>query len=343
MTDETNLPDVDSLLQPVSDEFPSGEALDYDIDFLQLEIAARGRSEQQMGDAISSGSEPDWALVSSLALELSGRSKDIRVAVLLGRALLHSSGFVGLDPALRLLAGYVDGFWATLHPAPEPDEDDTIRLNALAALSDPAGLLGEMRRAPLVASRALGTFSLRDVQAAAREPSPGSDRPGITQVDIEAAFLSAAPGSLAATAGALASCRASLDAIAAAVAGRDLPAGGVLLEEVVRTLHQARVVIDDNSPRMASGAEEDTGPQAPADEAQARTGRGEIRGRSDVVAHLDLICRWYATSEPGSPVPILLNRARRLVSQDFLSLLAELAPAGLDQFRILAGSGEDAA
>lgn len=343
MTDEANLPDVDSLLQPVSDEFPSGEALDYDIDFLQLEIAARGRGEQQMGDAISSGTEPDWALVSTLALELSGRSKDIRVAILLGRALLHSAGFVGLEPALRLLAGYVDGFWTTLHPAPEPDEDDTIRLNALAALSDQAGLLGEMRRAPLVGSRALGTLSLRDVQAATREPSPGSDRPGITQVDVEAAFLSADPDSLAATAGALASCQASLDTITTAVAAHDLPASGALFEEVIRTLHEARAALDSNSPGAASGAEATTGPQPPADGAQVQTGRGEIRGRSDVVAHLDLICRWYATSEPGSPVPILLNRARRLVSQDFLSLLAELAPAGLDQFRVLAGSSEDAA
>jgi type VI secretion system protein ImpA len=332
--------DVDFLLQPASDDLPSGEALDYDIGYLQLEIAARGRSEQQIGDAISAGAEPDWPQVETLAIELSARSKDIRVAILLARALLQGEGFAGLDQALRLLAGYTERFWDTLHPAPEPDEDDTIRMNALAALADPAGLLGEIRRAPLVRSNAIGAVSLRDLQIARHELAPGADAPEIAQVDIEAAFLSAGAAEIAATAAALAGCQASIDAMTAALAARDNAGFGDQFEAIRTALGEARKEIDSRV-ALPVQAEENAGPAAPAP--MPRASFGEIRGRTDVVAQLETICRWYAANEPASPVPILLDRAKRLVSQDFLALITELAPAGLDQFRNLAGIHDGAA
>jgi type VI secretion system protein ImpA len=336
--------DVDALLQPVSEASPTGDALDYDIEFLQLEIAARGRGEQQMGEAVSAGEEPDWLQVETLALELSGRSKDIRVAILLARALLRSAGLQGLEQALRLLAGYVGRYWGALHPAPEPGEDDTIRLSALAALSDPDGLLGDLRRAPLVQSPAFGSVSLRDIQIATRKLVPGSDSPEVAQVDIEAAFLSAPPVDLAAAAAALASCVSSVEGIVAAVSEHDNTDLGSQLTGFLDTLRDARTELDS---RIVSPADDQSPAEgqvaAPAATPVVRTSFGEIRGRSDIVAQLELICRWYATNEPASPVPALLDRAKRLVSQDFLALLLELAPAGVEQFRILAGIRDDAA
>lgn len=150
--------DMEVLLQPASDDAPSGDALDYDVGFLQLEIASRGRSEQQMGDSVSAGEKPDWRTVETLALELCSRGKDLRVAALLARARLQNDGFAGLEESLRLLAGYVSRYWDTVHPVPEPNDDDTIRVNALAALSDPAGLLGEVRRASLVSATISARF-----------------------------------------------------------------------------------------------------------------------------------------------------------------------------------------
>jgi type VI secretion system protein ImpA len=334
--------DVEALLQPVSDEKPSGDALDYDVEFLQLEIAARGRSEQQIGDAVSAGEDPDWASVESLGLGLSGRSKDLRVAVLLARARLQIAGFTGLDEALRLLAGYVSRYWETVHPVPEPDEDATIRISALAALSDPTGLLGEVRRAPLVRSRA-GVVSLRDAQIAGRRVAPGADSPEIAQVDIEAAFLSADPGDLTAAVAALASCLDSVGAMATAMAAHDSFGFGDYFDPLQEALRDARAEI---ASRVTQVEQDDAGAVEAASPVQAPMrvmGSSEIRGRSDIVAMLELISRWYAVNEPASPVPALLDRAKRLVSQDFLALLLELAPAGAEQFRNLAGIRDDAA
>jgi len=64
------------------------------------------------------------------------------------------------------------------------------------------------------------------------------------------------------------------------------------------------------------------------------------------VETLDRLCEYYQRNERSSPVPLLLKRARRLVNMDFMDILEDLAPAGLDQARMIQGatgtSGEEA-
>jgi type VI secretion system protein ImpA len=328
--------DTAVLLRPASDASPSGDALDYDIDFLELEIAARGRIEQQMGDSVSAGEEPDWPAVETMALALCERSKDLRVAILLARARLHNVGFAGFEEGLRLLAGYVERFWDSVHPLPEPDEDDTIRINALAALSDPADLLGDVRRAPLTRSPTFGAVSLRDVQIARRRLTPGTDTPEVALVDIDAVFVETSPDELAQTAAALAGCIDALDVIAKVLQEQARGDQGSPLDALAEALREAHAELDS---RVTTAPDEAGGGAAVPGAVPAAT--GEIRGRGDIVMMLDRICSWYATHEPASPVPALLERARRLVSQNFLTLLLELAPAGAEQFRHLAGIRDD--
>ena len=64
---------------------------------------------------------------------------------------------------------------------------------------------------------------------------------------------------------------------------------------------------------------------------------GAIRGRSDVALLLDKICRYYAENEPSSPVPLLLERAKRLATMNFLEILNDLTPDGVQQFGVIAG------
>lgn len=334
--------DTAVLLRPASDASPSGDALDYDIDFLELEIAARGRSEQRMGDAVSAGEEPDWSAVETMALALCERSKDLRVAILLARARLHNAGFAGFEEGLRLLAGYVERFWDSVHPVPDADEDDTIRINALAALSDPADLLGDVRRAPLTQSPTFGAVSLRDVDIARRRLTPGSDTPKVSMVDIDAVFLATSPDELAQTAAALTGCIDALGVIAKVLQAQARGDYGSPLEPLAEALRDAHAELDTRVtvPAAPDAAGEDAAtPGAVA----VTTATGEIRGRGDIVMLLDRICHWYAANEPASPVPALLARARRLVSQNFLALLLELAPGGAEQFRHLAGIRDDQA
>lgn len=325
--------DADHLLQPVDGSDACGEALDYDLGFLELEMASQGKPGQQIGDAVMAEEPPDWREVWRLGLDLAGRSKDLRIGVLLARSALNQSGFSGLRGGLELLAGYVEQFWPDLHPRPDAEDgdDQTVRLNTLANLCDPAGLMAEIRLVPLTGSRQFGNFTLRDCIEAQRT-QPGE----IDPATVERAFSDTDPGQLD---------RAGADLDAALAAAIRLDAGikqrvditeAVRFDPLIALLRQAKELVDAHRPSAAPAV------SAPAEAAAPVSAlSGEIRDRNDVIGSLDRICRWYRANEPASPVPALLERAKRLVSKDFMALLLELAPEGAAHYRSIAGLAAD--
>ena len=52
---------------------------------------------------------------------------------------------------------------------------------------------------------------------------------------------------------------------------------------------------------------------------------------------LDRIIAYYARSEPSSPVPMLLERAKRMVGADFLTIIKEMAPDGVQNVHLIGG------
>lgn len=63
----------------------------------------------------------------------------------------------------------------------------------------------------------------------------------------------------------------------------------------------------------------------------------QIASAQDVIDALDRICTYYALHEPSSPLPVLLQRARRLVGKSFIEIVEDVAPDGAGQFRHLGG------
>ncbi|MBM2716056.1 type VI secretion system protein TssA [Mesorhizobium caraganae] len=325
--------DVDLLLKPVSDGNPCGDALDYDLSFLELEVAAQGKAARQMGDSVIAAEAPDWRQVWKLGLELATRTKDLRVGVLLTRAALSQFGYRGLGNGLELLAGYVEFYWQELHPRPDVEDhgDQTVRLNALANLCDPSGLIAEVCQVHLTASRQFGAFTLRDWMEAQRSQSSGIDS---ATIDLAFGDTDPAPlGQLGADLDASLAAGIALDAIVNKYSDIIDTVG---LEPLISVLRQAKDVVSRHQkiPKSATVIQ----PLLPGSEVRNQE---EIRGRNDVIGILDGICRWYQMNEPASPVPALLERAKRLVSKDFMALLEELAPEGAAQYRSIAGLAAD--
>jgi type VI secretion system protein ImpA len=52
---------------------------------------------------------------------------------------------------------------------------------------------------------------------------------------------------------------------------------------------------------------------------------------------LDAAAEFFRRNEPSSPIPLFLERAKRLVSKDFLEVLADVAPDALPQARSAGG------
>ena len=59
--------------------------------------------------------------------------------------------------------------------------------------------------------------------------------------------------------------------------------------------------------------------------------------REDVVRLLDRACDYFKRYEPSSPVPLLLRRAKRLITKDFLEIIKDMAPGGLSEVKSIGG------
>ena len=69
--------------------------------------------------------------------------------------------------------------------------------------------------------------------------------------------------------------------------------------------------------------------------AQAYALSARLDNRDDVLKALDLVVDYYRRREPGSPVPLLIERARRMVPMTFMEAIGDLAPDALNRLKDL--------
>jgi len=137
MSDELEIPpviDIDALLQPISDESPSGENMRYSGLYDEISEARRADIAVTQGDWQTDLKVADYRKVLELAVPaLTSQTKDIQVAVWLTEALVKLHGFAGFRDGVQLVTQLQENFWDTLHPVIE-DGDMEGRANAISWL-----------------------------------------------------------------------------------------------------------------------------------------------------------------------------------------------------------------
>ena len=312
------------------DAGPCGADLEYDNDFLALTQAAAGKPETQFEAAVP----PDWRLVRDQAEALWARTRDLRIAVIWLRAALHLDGLVMLPGGLSLLRQLLDQYWDTLHPLPDPDDGDPYaRMNALADLRESAVLLNDLRQALVCSVRGFGEVRVRSFevamgQATARDGEPDISRDQLAQVLRAASDQQ--PGLLALPAQAQAELRA-LSALVTERAGAMNAPDFRPLQAVLHTLATVMPAAPDaaaNEPAASTEGTAVAGAEVGA-VAAARGLSGGVHSREDALRAIDMVCDYLERTEPTNPAQLMLRRARRLVTQNFLQLMKELAPDAL--------------
>lgn len=341
--------DLDALLGEISDDAPSGVDLEYDSEFEALSLAATVKEAQQIGDEVLEAKPPDYEDVRDKALSLLARSHDLRVAMHLATAELETSGFSGFADVLGYMRRCLDERWETCHPTLDEDDDNdpTMRVNVLRGLMAPDGILRTVQRAPLTDSRGFGRFSKRDIDIAtgARAVPPDMET-APDMAAISAAFQDTDDEKLAALNEAIGRAREEIEGIAAVFTDR-IPTSGPDLQPIKSLLSEVQNVF---AKYTGGSIVEDAG----ADETEQTSsasggGNGAARGSfsggissaDDVVRALEEILAYYARSEPSSPLPILLDRAKRLVRADFVTIMQDIAPEGMANVRVVGGLPEE--
>lgn len=191
--------DVETLQVGISEDQPCGEDLEYDPSYIELAGMVQGKAEQVMGDQVIPAEEPNWREVRDRCLELSKRTKNLRVTMYLTVAALQLDGLGGLRDGLKLLHSTLVQYWDQLHPLLDPDDnnDPTERVNIIDSLASPPHTTGDpmrfqelVRATPLCHSRQLGQFSMRAIAIANGEAKPASEsETPPTMAAIDAAFM----------------------------------------------------------------------------------------------------------------------------------------------------------
>lgn len=339
--------DFDLLNREIDSDAPCGPDLEYDPAFVKLSEDIEGTPEQEIGSTFQAAEPPNWKLVRKDLLALLERTHDLRLLVFLTRTAIPLDGWTGFHDCLSVLETQVKTYWDSIHPQLDPDDDNdpTQRVNVLMSLCDFATIMRPITLAPLVESRALGRFSLRDLRfATGREVTPeGTERPDTAQ--IRAAFADAEPESVDAIGAALNGSLASLDAIEGFVTDQIGVSRAPSFQELRTLLREAKSSFLEFAPDQGeeSGAASDGDVGTDGNSSQKRGGSGgtvslaAINSRQDVIKALDLICDYYAKNEPSSPIPLLLQRSKRLVPMTFMEIMADLAPEGLNQVNTISG------
>ena len=331
---------LDQLLSPISEAAPSGDNLEYDPSFSELERAAAGTEERQSGNEVIPAKEPEWKEMRRLAVELLGRTKDLRVAVQLARAETALEGVDGLAPGIALVRGLLERYWDDIYPRleAEDDYDPAVRTNALVALSDAGGLLGIVRKTYLVEAKSVGRFSFRDLDIAEQRSTAPQGEASPTMDLLMSALREVGADYVQAKLARLKAVQLDLRAIDAIFVEK-AKGGGPNFEALEKTLFYGSAFLEKGLPIPEDAVmAEGEGGELSAGQGTGGSSSGALRSRDDVKRILEQVCLFIERTEPSNPAPILIRRAGRLLDKNFLDIIQDLAPDAIAQVEKLAGS-----
>ena len=317
-------------------ETPCGPDLEYENEFLELIRGAEGKPASQFAP----GEPPNWPFVRERAESLMGRTRDLRVAIYWARANVNLNGFSGLAAGLELIDRLLATFWEGLHPLPDPDDGDQYpRVNALSVLSHQEGLCGDLRQSVLFVLRGSGPIRFRAVAIAFAQSAAKADEVSYSREQLAQMVASAVdenPDLAGEWRAVLQQARALESTLRQKFDAQSVPDLKPLLDmiKLVHGLLPARPEAGEESGEATAAEPVRTGTPAAA-------AMGDVMSRDDVLRAIDRICEYLERVEPSNPAQMLLRRARRLINQNFLQLVKELAPDALNEAARVLGVDPD--
>lgn len=340
------LDNVSSWSQPLGEEAPAGQNLEYDAEFLQLETAARVQPEQEFANSDAGtkitieGQGPDWQEVRRLCESLMGRTRDLRVSLYYIQALLHTEGFSGFCAGLSLLFGQLEKLWEHVHPQIDADEDHdpTMRMNALMPLVATDAVLGDLRSSWLLRSRQFGVLTVRDVEVS-QGHLPARDGENVYSEAQIVGILGEALSQDTALEGNVSESIRLLSALSDLLQERIGASFSIDFKPLRSILQCVQRAFQHASPADVTVAALETGEVSlrAADNvglaipAYPPVQAGGISGRQEIVQILEQLVQYLEKNEPANPAQLLLRRAQRVMHMGFLEAIEELAPDGLQQ------------
>ena len=329
--------DFEALLQPISDEQPTGIDLRSDPSpvsiYYQIKDArAAARAEERARVNVESeepqGPPAEWRTILKLAPDaISQNAKDLEVLAWWIEALVRVHGFAGLRDGYRLARELVERFWDGLHPMPDEDGVST-RVAPFAGLNGDEAegtLIAPIALIPITEDVGFGTFSTWQYQRARDTGGDGLDQFNASLGGTPPDFYVNLVDDIRATQEHFAAVTALLDERC----GHDSPPSSTIRSALEDSLTTIQHVAKDVLP-VAEAEDEGEGEEEAAAEGAAQGGGGgrggPLRTRSDALKQLKEVSDFFRKTEPHSPVSFLVEKAVRWGQTSLPGLVAELIP-----------------
>ncbi len=361
MNDELQKPpviDIEAMLQPISDESPSGESLRYAGIYDEITEARREDDVLGQGAWTSDLKTADYRRVIDLAVPaLTSQTKDMQIAAWLSEALIRQHGFTGVRDSLKLMAGLQELFWDTVHP--EIDEGDQEgRANAISWMDSQGSFA--LRKTPITAGQGCSFIDYEDSkvfdfpedvssysyeeQANFNELKEQAEKGNRTTPDKWKQAVAATRRAFCEEANfALKECSDALKELNAIIEAKfernQMPGVGGLSKSIDEVHTQVKRLLEEKKIEEPdpSDFEDETG-EGGAEGAAAGGGRGPggpIQNRPDALKRLNEVADYFQRTEPHSPVAYLAQRAVKWGSMPLEAWLREVVkdPTTLEQIR----------
>jgi len=312
------------VLAPVSDENPCGPDIsetaahgDIDLAYSQLvaenqaSIVGKDSETRPLGEMLA-----QWKDLKSQIEGYFAESKNLSISAVYVVCLLRLEGIAGFKAGLKVVDFLISRHWDLVHPVSD-DAGETMeeRIACLGILKDNP-FLKILRETQLFSGGAVRTNFKEALEACASLESSQGVRSSFANVPVEK--QGELIEDLSGVIDGLSAIESKVNARAEAITGFQ---PRLRFGETLKWLEMARQLL----PKLLSVNSEEPsgdGDSNPLESTMAgpRTG---VRSRADARSALDEVCRYYDAHEPGSPIPHLLKRARRVIDMDFKEICAE--------------------
>lgn len=340
--------DIDSLLQPISEDAPCGMDVRDDpspssrYQIIKSERGmARAAERKSVHDGESSEAADHWRKIADIApLIIREQSKDLEVATWYCEAMIRRYGFTGLRDSFALIHQLIENFWDHIYPIPDEYGLET-RVSCLAGLSGSNAegvLIAPIRKVPITGSEP--AFSLWEYLQAleAQKTQDESARKtkiqklGFSLEDIERSVQDSSTQFFIDLRDDIQQC---IDTYR--ITGKKLdelcglevsPPTSSIIEVLCECLgavnHIAKTklpVIEEQSEATATDAENNT---STATTQAAPMQKGPIASREDAFKQLLEIAEYFRKTEPHSPVSYVIQKAVKWGNMPLGELVSEL-------------------
>lgn len=346
----TALVDINSLLEPISEDNPVGSDIRDDPSpsspyyaIKDARNSARAAERNSMFDGGSNEADDNWRKVLQLAPEiLKDNAKDLEIATWYTEALIRRHGFQGLRTGFAVIRQLIEQYWDNLYPLPDEDGIET-RVSSLTGLNGEGAegiLIAPIRNAYITEDEHPGPFNFWQYQQALdidkivdeeiRAEKAG--KLGFTMEDIENTVTKSSDTFYIDLREDLNTCLEDYREISRLLDEycgiNDAPPTSNIINTLVETLGVINFIAKYKFPVESVGEESedmDTSSTEAAPSGQTMTG-GAITSRAEAFRHLSTISEFFRKTEPHSPISYVLDKTVKWGDMSLSQLMQELIP-----------------